>query len=323
MLLLWWVLRDVSAREVIAHLSAARPLPLLAMTATAVLQLFVRAIRWSAVLRTGDRRPGVMPLWHASAIGALANNIIPARVGEVARLYAGARLTGVPLSTVTAATVLERSLDAAIILGLLAIPFLGGEVELSAGQGTAVLVIVRGLGLLAGCLLFVSVVAAAAPERTVRAATRLVRWLLPRRWEEKGAAVVRGAIAGFGVLRNPGQVVRVLWWTVLAWAVNTLSFWFGLLAFNIDAPVGSALLLNGFVSFGVALPSSPGFFGPFEAASRLALELYGVDRVGAVSYAIGYHFLSFASISAFGLWSLRRAHLRLLDVAGARDGDDG
>ena len=103
------------------------------------------------------------------------------------------------------------------------------------------------------------------------------------------------------------------------WGVNGLSFWFGLVAFNVDIPFAGAFVLQSLIAFGVALPSSPGFFGPFEAVSRATLALYGVAGGLAVSFAVGYHLLTFIPITILGLWSLTRAHLHLTDLRRAPD----
>src|SRR5581483_1929170 len=57
-------------------------------------------------------------------------------------------------------------------------------------------------------------------------------------------------------------------------------------AFGLPVAAHAALVLQGLIGFGVALPSSPGFFGPFEAATRVTLQLYGVAPAQAVSYAV-------------------------------------
>ena len=86
------------------------------------------------------------------------------------------------------------------------------------------------------------------------------------------------------------------------------------MAFRLPVPPSAALLLLGLVAFGVAIPSSPGFFGPFEAVTRATLALYGVTAAPAVSYAVAYHLAVFLPITALGLWSLSRAHLHLAEL---------
>src|SRR5947208_2808848 len=84
--LLYWALRGVRLSEVVFHLRAARsfPLALAAVLATATFPL--RLVRWRLLLRDerGAALPAV-PLWHAVAIGFMANNLLPFRPAELVR----------------------------------------------------------------------------------------------------------------------------------------------------------------------------------------------------------------------------------------------
>ena len=78
-------------------------------------------------------------------------------------------------------------------------------------------------------------------------------------------------------------------------------------------------MLQALLSFGVAVQFSPGFFGQWEAVTRLALALYSVGAGPAVSMAIGFHLGGFIPITLLGLWSLSRAHLHLADLRKGRN----
>ncbi|HVQ47635.1 MAG TPA: lysylphosphatidylglycerol synthase domain-containing protein, partial [Gemmatimonadales bacterium] len=80
----------------------------------------------------------------------------------------------------------------------------------------------------------------------------------------------------------------------------------GFAAFDIPVSYVGALLLQGLLVLGIAIPSTPGFFGPFEAVIVAVLALYGVAHDVAFSYAIAYHITSFLPITLLGLWSLTR-----------------
>ena len=104
-------------------------------------------------------------------------------------------------------------------------------------------------------------------------------------------------------------------WSFVLWLLNGVAFYTGFLAFHLDTlPFTSALLLQGIVAIGVAIPSSPGFFGLFEYASRAGLGLYGVPAASAVSFAVGIHLGWFVPITVIGLWTLARANLSLADL---------
>ena len=86
------------------------------------------------------------------------------------------------------------------------------------------------------------------------------------------------------------------------------------LAFDFQTPWSAAYVLQTIIAFGVAVPSSPGYFGPFEIATRATLTAYGVSTAAAVSYAVTYHLTTFIPITLLGLYSLSRAHLHLADL---------
>src|SRR5688572_10604776 len=85
--LLWWTLKDVSFVEV-WHVLRRSNLPLLIFAAAASNLMFpLRAIRWRIILEPIASVP-FGPLWRATAVGMMVNNVWPARAGELARAYA-------------------------------------------------------------------------------------------------------------------------------------------------------------------------------------------------------------------------------------------
>ena len=87
--LIWWVFRrtdwDASWQYIVG---VQRGWMLLAIV-VATLPFPLRIPRWRILLRHDDGRPvGVLPLWHAIAMGFAANNLLPFRAGEVVRTVA-------------------------------------------------------------------------------------------------------------------------------------------------------------------------------------------------------------------------------------------
>jgi uncharacterized protein (TIRG00374 family) len=139
------------------------------------------------------------------------------------------------------------------------------------------------------------------------AAERLVRRLV---WSAQAAdrivSLIEGIRQGLSVLRTPGRLGAVGFWSLALWLVNALGFYVGFAAFHIPVSYLGALLMQGLLILGISIPSTPGFFGPFEAVIVAVLALYGVPRDVAFSYAIAFHVTSFIPITLLGLWSLTR-----------------
>ena len=124
--LLWWVLHDVPLAEVVEHMRAARIVPFAACVLVATLGFPIRTIRWQYLLRLDGEKLPFVPLWHATAIGFMANNLLPWRAGELARAYAARRLTGVPFMTAAATLVVERVMDGLTLVAMLGLAMFAG-----------------------------------------------------------------------------------------------------------------------------------------------------------------------------------------------------
>lgn len=321
-LLLAWTLRGVHLADVWRELHGAN-LPLLLLSAVAATAIFpLRARRWRAILHPVEPNLPFGMLWRATAIGMMVNNVVPARAGEPARAYALTRETPrVSFSAAFASLAVDRLFDAVVVLSLMFLAMLdprfprgtaaGQMVANWAGTGTIFLAT-----LVAALYLLVFF-----PSRIISIYEAFARRVAPR-FEARGRDVLLAFAAGLGVLRNPWRFFEVLFWTVVHWLTNALAFWIAFKALGMaTAGYGAALFLQGLISVGVALPSSPGFFGVFEAAARTGLTVYGVDSTLATSWAIGFHLLSFIPITVMGAIYFARLGLHLGEIAGATTGD--
>lgn len=286
------------------------------------------------MLERSAGRAELVPVWRATAIGFMANNILPARGGEVARAYVASRLVPVRFTTALGSLAVERVFDGLILVLLLAAAIadpaftsratIGGRslAEIATWAGAAFVV---ALGVLLAVV--------HAPTGALAVAGRALRAVLPPRAAGYLVGLARHFIDGLSILRAPRDFGLVVIWSFVLWLVNGVAFYTGFLAFDLQSPplpealtaagaalpLTAALLLQGVVAIGVAIPSSPGFFGLFEYASRAGLGLYGVGATSAVSFAVGIHIGWFVPITAIGLWTLARAHLSLGDLRGERE----
>jgi uncharacterized protein (TIRG00374 family) len=245
----------------------------------------------------------------------MTTNLLPARAGEFARAYAARRLTGSRFTTAFASIAVERVLDGMTLLALLAVATWKGGFGTQTAVGSATLGEIARLA----ALFFVAALVAATivvhwPRPALTAAQHLSQRLLPTRWSTHTVRAVEGLLSGLDVLRSPRRFGAAMLWSLVVWLTGATSFWFAFTAFSVDAPWSAALMLQALLSFGVAVQFSPGFFGQWEAVSRLTLALYGVSAGPAVSLAFGFHLGGFFPITLLGMWSLSRAHLHLADL---------
>jgi uncharacterized protein (TIRG00374 family) len=305
-LLLLWAFHDVQWAEVWRDVRRADPLLVVIAVITGTMMFPLRAIRWRPILDPIAPKLPYGQLWRATAIGMMANNILPARIGELVRAYVLSRETTVPFSAAFASLVVDRVFDAMVVLMLLVLAMMDPRFPTGISATTyastgLVLVVTAGLALYA--IVFF-------PDRLIRLFELFARRVAPR-FEERGRVLLRSFAEGLSVLRHPGRFLVVFWWALLHWLVQALAFWIMFRAIGIGAPYTAALFVMGLIVIGVAAPSTPGFFGPFEAAAIVGLKLYGVDENLAAAWALSYHILSLIPITVIGLYYAARTGLRL------------
>jgi glycosyltransferase 2 family protein len=254
----------------------------------------------------------------------MVNNVSPARAGELARAYVVARDTRrVAFAAALASLVVDRVFDTVVVLLLLlTVALLPSFPPGAVAFGWPIdklLLVTAAVALFA---LLVLVVIAMNPERLVRLAEPVIGRLAPRLLE-RGRGFLLSFGSGLTVLRDPRRSAIVFFWALVMWLVNGSSFWIAFKAVGINASFSAALFLQSLLAGAVAAPSAPGFFGVFEAATKVALRVYGIDDTLAVSYALGYHLLSFIPITVIGFWYLGRMglHLKELGDRGSGTGD--
>lgn len=303
-------MRGLRLADVLQHIRAVRPLPLVLSILLASLTFPMRALRWQVLLRLPDGRPfPIVASWHSIAIAYMANNLLPLRAGEVLRAYTASRLTPVRVSTAFASVAVERVFDALTVVAMFvgALLFAGFSVDVSLG-GMTVADVTRRTALVAAAGLLAAAAVLAWPGAAARVIERVVPWpALSRRL----VALLHGVREGLASLKSPGRLAAIVLWSAAIWVVNALSFLALFPAFGIGAGFTGALVVQGVIVLFIAVPSMPGFVGVFEAAIIVALALYAVPQDAALAYALTYHATNFLPITLLGLWSAARTHVSL------------
>lgn len=311
-------MHGVDLREVLAGARRANLWLVLASAGVATLTFPVRTLRWRVLLRDaeGQRFP-LAPLWDATAIGFMANNLLPARAGEFARAWVISRRVPARFSTALASIGVERVFDGLTMLALMAVAIAAPSFPSQAMVGGTSLSHIAALAAgVFGGLLLLALVVAVRPAPWLALLDWIARALLPERFANQVHSAAEGLLAGLAVLKSPTRFAAVVAWSLVLWLVNAAAFALCFRAFALPIPAAGALLLQGLIGFGVAIPAAPGFWGVFEGATRLTLQFYGIGASAALAYAFVFHIAGFIPITLLGLEALSRAHLRLGDLRG-------
>jgi uncharacterized protein (TIRG00374 family) len=318
---LWLVLRDVPFNEVARAIAHARWGALIALSVPAYLLVqYLRALRWRHL--TDPIRPlPTGPLFRAVSVGFMANNVFPLRMGEVVRAWYLARETGVSAAAVFGTVILERVIDTLMVVVLAT-----GVVMAGRGGNDGFLETYAALLLPIAVLPFAALgLLRFAPEPFLRAAGFVLR-PLPKALSTTALDWMRRFQEGLGALRGGIHLVWILLYSLLIWLVaSTIPVIAGFVALDINFPsaweeIAAAWAMLAAIGVAVALPSTPGFIGPFHLAAKVALLRFHVAPETAVACGTVIHAVMWVTITGLGLLVLRLRRTSLEEVDQAASG---
>lgn len=253
----------------------------------------LRAWRWGMVL---SPRGHFADRYHASAVGFMAINLLPARVGEVSRgLVLAARVPGIGRAQAVGSVVLVRILDL-IALCVLCLPL----PLLVVPADEAVPLLASGLFV----LVLSSVGAIALIHLARKHGERAGQWI-SKNVGQRGGELFARFCAGLGPSSDGIRLLGATSATVLIQAVSALAYApvIARLAPEVE-PITSAALTLGVVSLGLSIPSAPSGVGLYHFALVWGLQAVGVEAADAAAVAIVTHLGSIVAFVVPGAISL-------------------
>lgn len=299
--------RKVELKEVIEALRDANYFYLFPTLIAIFFTFLFRVYRWRYLLLP-TKKVGIASLFSATMIGFMANNILPARMGEVIKVYFLGRRENISKSLAFATVVLERIFDMLIILLFLAViliisPF--PDWVRKAGYFTTVVYLVT-----VTCLIGLKL----QSGRVVGIIQRCL-FFLPKRISERIIALLWSFVEGLNVLGKLKYVLMVTFYSLLLWIVSGLTFYFVLFSFGINLPIYVSFFVMIITALGIAVPSAPGFIGNFQFFCITALAIFGVEKNIALSYSILIHVISFIPVTLIGVICLCKENISLAKLS--------
>ncbi len=304
-------LRGIDRAAFVDALRSVEAWPLVPAVAFTLLGHMSRAWRWQWMMNP-VRRIGWPTLWSATAIAFMANNLLPARMGELVRAWVIGRRAGVPKSAAFATIVYERVVDVFALIFLLwfCLVRIGGPEWL---RRSAWLLVALNVGLLA---------ALAAMLLRRSAFVRVVEWAtrpLPPALRARVLGMADAFVDGLGVVTEWRALGPIVLLSVPVWGFAMLGVHWTLVAMHMPRPPMASVFVVVLVSLGSMIPSAPAYVGPLQYACVVALAAWGIDRSDAIAMSTVYHATQFFPITLVGAWYAWREGMRPGDFASRRE----
>jgi len=258
--------------------------------------LAVRGLFWRTLLQEKATYRDVFLTLNE---GYLLNNVLPFRLGEVARSLLLAQKAALDFWEVFSTIVIERAMDIAYAVGLVlfSLPFV---VNVTWAREAAVLVGI--IAIVGWVILYLLALNREKVNRAYLSVRDRHNFL-----QKVGGNALPAFLNGLSILTDGRRFLRALGWATLNWGITLVQYFILLRAFFPQAEPIWAVFGLGAAALGIAAPSSPGGLGVFEAALMGALSIaFGVDPTQGFAFAITAHLLNYLFTSFIGAYALAK-----------------
>lgn len=268
-----WLYRNISFSDLALEMGRIPPGAVLLAMTTNVVVLSFYALRLSAIVGAG-----FMSCFVITTIGFTFNSVVPLRVGEGVKVYAGKSWFGIAIGTLVAAVVMEKLYDAAALALLSVSVGLQANQPIIDARTLSVLVVIIPVSL--GAL----VLARHALRRIVGAVGE---------WRMTKSARLDALVKSAETVVLSHDAARAAFFTLSIWLTHAclVFFAFSALLPEIDFSFPGAMTLLLIAALAIAVPASPAGLGVFEAGVvAFLINAHGVPKERALSAALAYHF---------------------------------
>lgn len=267
----------------------------------------IAAWEWRVLLTKVGHAP-IAGLFGAMLIGTFVNAVLPANLGDVAKIQIAANRYSLPRAGLVAGRGSEAVVNAMmfVLFALFSITVIRGGI---ASENQRLLLLIT---LVCVALCIAAVVASRTVPKT------LPRWQMMQRLPRP----VHNVLAhqwprfhdGFEVIRRPRLLSLLLVVNLLGWGIDLVINWSYGNAFNLDLPFAGYLSVTLVLAIITTIPITFGSIGTWEFGVIGVLSLYGVPPERALAYAVGTHVVITSFNIGVGLLAMGVMGVQLQEV---------
>lgn len=270
----------------------------------------LRAVRWKYLLIKEKNIP-LSSLYPATIIGYMANNILPARLGEFIRAYTLAGKEHLAAPSVFASLVIDRLFDGFTVLAMLILTLF--IMDFPAGMQDAETVIRLGGVITFAFYCFVIMFLLVLKHRANVAFLFVSRLLspFPARMAEQINTMLHSFIGGLRLSTKTSHLLALAVCSIGVWAFCVIPVDLILKSFSIHLPITASMFIMVLLVFAVMVPASPGYIGTYHYACFKGLSVFGVPESAALSIALVMHAMGFFPVIVAGFYYLWKDRINL------------
>jgi glycosyltransferase 2 family protein len=265
------------------------------------------AFRWSKVCGGKVR---FRDTFTSLLIGLFVNNVLPARVGELARGYVLSKRTGLSLTYSLSTVLADRFFD---LTGLLAITFIFlPEKSLPPDVSKAILLLV---------LLLIFCIAIMLVMSRKKYAGRIAQLLhnIKRPFFSNIAHRVLEVQENLQRINSPLNLLVFVLLSLFNWLSMSIALYFVTLALGVEINFRYIPFVCALLNMGLTVPTAPGYIGVYQFLLTNLLMIFAVPKSEAFSVSILFHATWYIPYNIVGAIFLIKEKLGLKEIRGLED----
>ncbi|MDY0296506.1 MAG: lysylphosphatidylglycerol synthase transmembrane domain-containing protein [Acidobacteriota bacterium] len=317
--LLYLFFRGIDFSMVWRMVRRIHPGYLLLFTLGLLVQQWLRGYRWAILLRPRAADARILTLVNFTMIGFLINTLVPGRIGEPARGILVARKLGIKSAHGLASVVLERLIDALVVVCLFLISLLYLKQTSSPFITSMRQVAWVALPLFLGAFgLFYFMNRESGFAWTARQITRLSRLAPSHRRQRLGDSLLH-FVTGLRLQLGVKEFMKLAVSSLAIWLCMAPVYWMMFKPMGIQATLLEALNYTCIIAAAASIPT-PGMAGSLDAASRITLvSIFGAEANSAVAFTLIVHVGLILVLVATGLVALAIEGVNLKGIRRIRE----
>lgn len=300
--LLFFSLKGVQGEEIWLTLKRVDPILLLVPLSFIFCAVTICSFRWSRVAGNGTR---VRETFVSLLIGLFVNNVLPVRIGELARGYVLSKKRNLSFTYAFSTVLLDRFFD---LTGLLLLTFLFFPSQsLPPHVSHAIRLLV---GLLIVCIGLIIVL---SQERIANhISSRLVR--LETSFLRKFAQRVLEIQENLKRIGSPLTILFLIALSFCTWFSMAVALFYVTRALGVNVPFACIPFVCAMLNMGLTIPSSPGYVGVYQYLLVYLLSIFGVPKAEGFTVSLLYHASWYVPYTVLGFVFLVTEHIKVKEI---------
>lgn len=269
---IFFCIQDIQFNHFWAILQSLLPNFIILAAIINLLVIMIKALRWQIIV-SPVKHIGYFIGLRMLIVGFMANNVLPFRLGEVARLHLLKKHLDLGYVTSTGTIITERLVEGLSFIFLIIISMFYTPYPLWMRHGLIMTIFLTLI--LFGVAKFYSGITFKNP-------------LLTR---------LQHGFIGLGCWKITAKTFII---SGASWLGQCLLLITIHQSFAVDLPVHSTFLILAAVNIAIAIPSTPAQIGAFELACVMIYQTFGIDQTTSLAMALVYHFVQLIPITTLG-----------------------